>query len=60
MHINRQQLQEIERSLRECARHTADLGKTMPLDGRDRRDNDTDLARATEVLADIRGMLNAS
>jgi len=60
MHIHREQLQEIERSLIECARHTAELGKSLPLDSRDRRNVDTDLARATEVLADIRGMLNGS
>lgn len=57
MHINRQQLQEIERSLKECARHTAEQAKTLPLDSQDRRNIDTDLARAVEVLSDIRGIL---
>jgi len=58
MHIHREKLAKIERSLKECARHTAEYGKTLPLDSRDRRSVDTDLARATEVLADIRSILN--
>jgi hypothetical protein len=58
MHIQRQQLQEIERSLKECARHAEKMAKALPMDSRDRRNADTDLARATDVLVEIRRMLD--
>ena len=59
VHIHREQLVSIERSLQECARHTVEYGKTLPPDSRERRDIDTDIARATEMLAEIRNMLNS-
>jgi len=55
--IHREKLIAIERSIKEMMRFTADYGKTLPSDSRERRDVDTNLARAVEVLAEIRRIL---
>lgn len=56
MHIHREQLQEFERSIKEMARYAEGYARTLPPDDRIRREIETCLARATEVLTDIRVM----
>jgi len=58
MHIQRQQLQEIERSLNEMIRAAHEYSNSLEPDGMKRRLLETDQARADRVSGDIRGMLN--
>ena len=57
MHIQRQQLQEIERSLNEMIARAREYNKTLGMDSRKRRDLETDLARAERVLGEVQSMI---
>ena len=58
MHIQRQQLQEIERSLNEMITRAREYNKTLGMDSRKRRDLETDLARADRVLGEVQSMIS--
>ena len=58
MHIQRQQLQEIERSLNEMISRAREYNKTLGMDSRKRRDLETDLARADRVLGEVQSMIS--
>ena len=57
MHIHREKLQEIQRSLIESTRLAGKYCSALPADNMDRRKAEEDLARAKDVLAEITGML---
>ena len=57
MHIQRQQLQEIERSLNEMIPRAREYNKTLGMDSRKRRDLETDMARAERVLVEVQAMI---
>jgi hypothetical protein len=57
MHIHREKLQEIQRSLIECMRYAHKYCEALDPDNMGRRKAEEDLVRAKEVLAEITGML---
>jgi hypothetical protein len=58
MKIDREKLNEIYRSLKECRGHAHTYAGALPLDGRDRRQAEEDITRASEVLVEIQDMLS--
>ena len=58
MHIQRQMLLQIERSLNEMIPRAREHSKSMDLDSQKRRYLETDMARAERVLGEIQDMVN--
>ena len=57
MHIQRQQLQEIERSLNEMVLGSRGHSKSLDPDSLKRKHLETDLARAERVLVEVQAMI---
>ena len=57
MYIDREKLLIFQRSIKECRRYADLYGKSLPADSMERREVDTDLARAKDAIKEIEDMV---